>query len=48
MSPYALPVLGPLAWIDVVLLVWFGMVIVSVAYIANDVFTKTPENTVIK
>ena len=48
MSPSALPVLGRLAWIDVVLLVWFALVLASVAYIAWDVFTNTPENTVIK
>lgn len=48
MSPYALPILGPLAWIDVALLVWFALAIISVAYIAHDVFANTPENTVIK
>ncbi len=48
MSPYSAPFFGPLAWIDVILLVWFALVIMSAAYIANDVFTRTPENTVIK
>ncbi len=48
MSPYSMPIFGALAWIDVVLLGWFTLMIVSVAYIAWDVFTKTPENTVIK
>ncbi len=48
MSPYAIPVFGALAWIDVVLLGWFALMLVSVAYIAWDVFRNTPENTVIK
>lgn len=48
MSPYALPIFGPLAWVDVVALTWFTLTIVSVLYIAWDVFTKTPENVVIK
>ena len=48
MSPYSAPLFGPLAWIDVVLLGWFALTIVSVAVIAWDVFTKTPENRVIK
>ena len=48
MSPYSVPIFGPLAWIDVVLLAWFLLVAVSVAWIAWDVFTQTPENTVIK
>ena len=34
MSPFTLPVLGPLAWIDVVLLVWFALTVLSVAYVA--------------
>lgn len=48
MSPYEVPVFGALAWIDVVLLVWFALAGLSVLYIAWDVFTNTPENTVIK
>lgn len=48
MSPYSVPVFGALAWIDVVLLGWFALVALSVVYVAYDVFTKTPENTVIK
>lgn len=48
MSPYSIPVFGALAWIDVVLLGWFALMLVSVAYIAWDVFRNTPENTVIK
>jgi len=47
MNTFTVPVFGPLAWIDVILLVWFAMAAVSVAYIAWDVFTNTPENTVI-
>ncbi len=34
MSPYSVPIFGPLAWIDVVLLGWFALTVVSVAYIA--------------
>ena len=48
MSPYSVPIFGPLAWIDVVLLGWFALTAASVVWIAWDVFTKTPENTVIK
>jgi hypothetical protein len=47
-SPYTLPILGRLAWIDVVLLVWFILVLVSVIYVANDAFKHLPEPTVIK
>jgi hypothetical protein len=42
------PIFGRLAWIDVVLLFWFAMTIVSVAYVAFDAFTKNPEMTVMK
>jgi hypothetical protein len=42
------PIFGRLAWIDVVLLFWFTMTIVSVAYVAFDAFTKNPEMTVMK
>jgi hypothetical protein len=48
MSPYSLPILGPLAWVDVVVLGWFSLMSASVVYIALDVFRNTPENTVIK
>jgi len=48
MSPYEVPIFGRLAWIDVVLLGWFAITLVSVVYISWYVFTKTPENTVIK
>jgi hypothetical protein len=48
MSPYSLPILGHLAWIDVVLLGWFSLVLVSVIYVANDAFMHLPEPTVIK
>ncbi len=47
MSPYTIPIFDPLAWIDVVLLGWFVVTLASVAYIGWDVFTATPENTVI-
>jgi hypothetical protein len=48
LSPYSVPIFGPLAWIDVILLVWFALTAVSVAWIAFDVFRNTPENRVIK
>jgi hypothetical protein len=48
MSPYALPILGRLAWIDVILLAWFALVIISVAFVAWDSFRKLPEPGVIK
>lgn len=42
MSPYALPILGPLAWIDVVLLGWFVLTAGSVAYVAWTPSPTTP------
>jgi hypothetical protein len=48
MSPYATPILGRLAWIDVILLAWFLLVLVSVVYVAWDAFRKLPEPDVIK
>ncbi len=48
MSPYSVPILGPLAWIDVILLGWFALAAISVIWIAWDVFRNTPENRVIK
>jgi hypothetical protein len=48
MSPYALPLFGRLAWIDVLLLVWFALVAVAVVYVAWDAFHHLPEPGVIK
>ena len=49
MSPFTLPVLGPLPWIDVVLIGWFVLTAVSVIYVAWDNFARgNPENVVIK
>jgi hypothetical protein len=48
MSPYALPLLGRLAWIDVILLGWFALVLISVIYVAQDAFRHLPEPGVIK
>ena len=45
MSPYTLPILGRLAWIDVVLLGWFLLVFISVVFVAQDAFTHLPEPT---
>jgi hypothetical protein len=43
-----LPVLGPLAYIDIALLVWFGLTLVSVLYVAYDAYFNNPELTVMK
>ncbi len=48
MTDIALPVLGPLAWIDVVLLGWFALTALSVAYVAYDAYFNNPELTVMK
>ena len=48
MSPYMLPLLGRLAWIDVILLCWFVLVLISVSYVAWDAFNNLPEPGVIK
>jgi len=40
--------LGPLAWVDVVLLVWFVLTAASVAYVAWDAWRNNPELTVMK
>ncbi|MFN8593247.1 MAG: DUF4396 domain-containing protein [Thermomicrobiales bacterium] len=48
MSPYAVPILGRLAWIDIVLLAWFALVLVSVIFVARDAFAHLPEPGVIK
>lgn len=37
MSPSVEPVFGALAWIDVVLLSWFALVPIAVAFFARDV-----------
>lgn len=48
MSPYSAPILGRLAWIDVILLAWFALVLVSVVFVARDALTNLPEPGVIK
>ena len=48
MTDLSFPFLGPLAWIDVILLLWFALTALSVAYVAWDVFTNSPEMTVMK
>ena len=48
MTDWTLPLVGPLAWIDVLVLAWFGLVALSVAYVAADIFRHTPEPTVMK
>lgn len=39
---------GPFPWIDLVLLGWFALVAVSVAYVAWDAYHNNPELTVMK
>ena len=49
MSPFTFPILGPLPWIDVVLIGWFVLTAISVIYVAWDNFARgNPENVVIK
>ncbi len=48
MTEIYLPLLGQLAWIDAILLVWFALVLASVIYVAYDAFTNNPEMTVMK
>jgi hypothetical protein len=48
MSPLVVPGLGPLAWIDVILLAWFALTLASVIYVAWDCYTNNPELTVMK
>jgi len=40
--------MGPLAWIDVILLGWFTLTAISVIYVGYDAFTQNPEMTVMK
>src|SRR6266542_4260609 len=39
---------GPFPWIDLVLLVWFALTAVSVAYVAWDAWRNNPELKVMK
>jgi Domain of unknown function (DUF4396) len=48
MSGFSLPILGPLAWIDLVLIGWFTLTAIAVVYVAWDAFTNNPELTVMK
>ncbi len=48
MTDFSLPGLGPLAWIDVILLGWFALTLLSVAYVAYDAYFHNPELTVMK
>jgi hypothetical protein len=44
----SLPALGPLAWIDVVVLIWIVLTLASTADVAWDAFANNPELTVMK
>jgi hypothetical protein len=48
MTQITLPLLGPLAWIDVILLAWLALTAGSVIYVAWDAFSNNPEMTVMK
>jgi len=48
LSPITLPLFGRLAWLDVLLLIWFGLAAISVVYVAYDAMTNNPELTVMK
>jgi len=39
---------GPLPWVDIILLVWFILTVLSVIYVAWDAYTNNPEMTVMK
>ena len=48
MTDWVVPIFGPLAWIDVVLLVWFTLTAFSVIYVAYDAIKNNPEMKVMK
>ena len=48
MTDIVAPVLGPLAWIDVVAIGWIVLTLGATAYVAWDAFTNNPELTVMK
>jgi len=48
MTDWVVPIFGPLAWIDVILLVWFTLTAFSVIYVAYDAITNNPEMKVMK
>src|SRR5437867_1855235 len=48
MTDIYLPLFGQLAWIDLLLLVWFTLTALSVSYVAYDAITNNPELTVMK
>ena len=47
MTDWSIPILGPLAWIDVWVLGWFALSLLSLIYVAWDI-RSTPEPTVMK
>ena len=47
MSPFTLPLLGPLPWIDVFLIGWFLLTAASVLYVGWDTY-RNPEPWVMK
>lgn len=48
MSSLSLSLLGPLAWIDAVVLAWIALTLTSAAYVAWDAFVNNPELRIMK
>jgi len=48
LTDLALPLLGRLAWIDIVVILWILSALAATAYVAWDAFTRNPELTVMK
>ena len=48
MSSLSLPLLGPLAWMDAVVLGWIALTLASAAYVAWDSFVNNPELRIMK
>jgi manganese oxidase len=49
MTELVIPIFGPLAWIDVVLLGWFALTALSVIYVVYDLFVRgNPDFAVMK
>lgn len=48
MTRFSLPILGPLAWIDVVVLGWIALTVAAAIYVAWDAFRNNPELQIMK
>ncbi len=47
-TPFSLPLLGPLAWIDIVALGWILLTLAAASYVAWDAFRNNPELQIMK